>query len=104
MTRLRSGRKPPTLAALLGLRSEDLFVEGPPGARERAEIGRDRAAPVAVQPDADERAVRLHRARVERTRRDGRDGAEVRWERQLALAPPPKADELPVRPQRVYSQ
>ena len=29
-------RRAPALAALLGLRSEDLFVEGPPGARERA--------------------------------------------------------------------
>ena len=29
-------RRAPALAALLGLRSEDLFVEGPPGALERA--------------------------------------------------------------------
>ena len=29
-------RRAPALAALPGLRSEDLFVEGPPGARERA--------------------------------------------------------------------
>ena len=29
-------RRAPALAALPGLRSEDLFVEGPPGAHERA--------------------------------------------------------------------
>ena len=29
-------RRAPALAALLGLRSEDLFVEGPPGSLERA--------------------------------------------------------------------